>query len=67
MARFVKTEGLYRIYELDQRECRMHSREYPTFVCWLGTHHEEIGNMILTENETETIDEMIEWCKEYSR
>ena len=65
--KFVKTVGLYRVYALDEGECRQHYREYPTLVCWLGTHHEDIGNMSLTENETETLDEMVEWCEEYSR
>lgn len=67
MAKFIKTEGVYRIYELDARECQQSGREYPTLVCWLAMHHEDIGNMSLTENESETLEEMTEWCKEYSR
>lgn len=66
MAKFIKTTGDYRIYELDARECKQHWREYPTLVCWLATHHEDIGNMSLTENEAATIEEMDEWCKENS-
>ena len=65
--KFVKTVGLYRVYELEERECREHGRVYPTLVCWLKNHHEDIGNMSLTENESETIEEMTEWCEEYSR
>lgn len=65
--KFVKTVGQFRIYELDERECKQHSREFPTVACWLATHHEDIGNMNLTENEAETIEEMSEWCEEYSR
>lgn len=67
MARFVKEVGDYSVYELDEKECRQNFREYPTYACWLSTHHEDIGNMSLTENETETIEEMTEWCEEYSR
>lgn len=67
MAKFIKTVGDYRVYELEERECKQHCREYPTLVCWLATHHEDIGNMSLTENESETIEEMTEWCEEYSR
>ena len=67
MAKFINTIGEYRVYELDAKECRQHQRVYPTFVCWYKTRHEDIGNMSLTENETETIEEMTEWCEEYSR
>lgn len=66
MAKFIKTIGDYRVYELDERECKQHSREFPTLVCWLGTHHEDIGNMNLTENESATIEEMTEWCEKNS-
>lgn len=66
MAKFIKREGIYSIYELDARECKQHGREYPTLVCWYSNHHETIGNMHYTENETETIEEMIDWCKQYS-
>lgn len=63
MAKFIKTQGNFRVYELDEKECKQHSRVYPTFVCW---DKDNIGNMNLTENETETLDEMIKWCKEYT-
>ncbi len=66
MAKFIKTVGDYRVYELDERECKQHFREFPTLVCWLGTHHEDIGNMSLTENESATIEEMTEWCEKNS-
>ncbi len=66
MAKFIKTEGNFSIYELDEKECKMHGRVYPTLVCWDKDEHEDIGNMSLTENETETLEEMVEWCKEYS-
>ena len=67
--KFVKSVGDYRIYELDERECKEHFRVYPTFVCWeekLGTINRDIGNMSLTENESETIEEMTEWCEKNS-
>ena len=66
MAKFIDKVGIYRIYELNEKECRQHFREYPTFVCWLSSHHEEIGNMNRTNNETSTIEEMTNWCKQYS-
>lgn len=67
MAKFVARIGLYSIYELSEKECKENSRVYPTLVCWQSDHHEEIGDMSLTENESETIAEMAEWCQEYSR
>lgn len=66
MAKFIKTQGNFRIYELDKEECKIHGREYPTLVCWDKDDHEDIGNMSLTKNESETLEEMIKWCKEYS-
>ena len=66
MAKFIDKVGIYRIYELSEKECQQHFREYPTFVCCLSSHHEEIGNMNQTENETGTIEEMTDWCKKYS-
>lgn len=66
MARLLKKEGNFGIYELTESECKMHGREYPTIVCWDKEDHENIGNMSRTENETETLDEMVKWCKEYS-
>lgn len=65
--KYVKTIGLYGVYNLDEKECKEHLREFPCFVCWYSTHHEDIGNMSLTENESGTIEEMKEWCEEYSR
>lgn len=61
MAKYLGRESSYRIYELTEEECKRHGREYPTIVCW----HEdgEIGNMNLTENETETVEEMRKWCR----
>lgn len=67
--KFIKTVGDYRIYALDERECKQHHRLYPTLVCWeekLGTLNPDIGDMSMTENESETIEEMVEWCKKYS-
>ena len=66
MAKFINKVGVYSIYELDAKECKQHWREFPTFVCWISTHHDEIGNMSHTENETATIKEMTDWCKKYS-
>ena len=66
MAKYIKTEGLYRIYELSEAECKQHSREFPTFVCWYNSHNDDMGNMRHTENESETIEEMAKWCREYS-
>lgn len=65
--KFVKRVADFRIYELDQRECKEHFRAYPCFVCWEekpGTINDDIGNMHFTENESETIEEMEQWCEE---
>lgn len=65
MALFIKEQGKYRIYELSKEECMTHFREYPTIVCW-DKRDNEIGNMNRTENETETLEDMIKWCNQYS-
>lgn len=65
--KLVEKIGLYSVYELSEKECKENFREHPTLACWLSTHHEDIGNMNLAENESETIEEMKEWCEEYSR
>lgn len=62
--KLAKIVGSYRIYELEERECKQHYREYPTFACWFGSHHEDIGNMSLTENEASTLEEMVDWCND---
>lgn len=36
MAKFIKEVGIYRIYELDKKECKEHFREYPTLVVGLA-------------------------------
>ena len=62
--------GNYRIYELTRTECKENSREYPTFACWYeyrGEVNPDIGNMHYTENETETFEEMVEWCRKEAR
>jgi hypothetical protein len=65
MAKLIKTEGNYRIYELDQKECSMWYREYPTLVAWDGRYPELVGDMTATENEASTLEEMLEWIKEW--
>lgn len=62
MAKFVQTENNYRIYELEEKECKMFQREYPTFITWM--YEEDIGNMFLSENECSTLEEMVEWCNQ---
>ena len=65
MARLIQKEGIYGIYELDKKECETNYRLYPTFVAWDWRYPEDVGCISLSENETETLDEMIEWCKEH--
>lgn len=65
MARLVCKKGNYGVYELDAKECKQYYREYPTFVAWDWRSPEDVGNIHMTENETGTLEEMIEWCKEY--
>ena len=43
----------------------MHFREYPTFVAWDLRYPEDVGNVSMTENESGTLEEMLEWLKEY--
>lgn len=67
MAKFIKIEGDFRIYELEERECKFHGREYPTIVCWNKNDREVVGDLTYTENETGTIEEMVAWCKKHSK
>ena len=67
--KFVKSVGDFRIYELNPKECDRHYRVYPTFVCWeerLGTTNPDIGDLDYSENESETLKEMTEWCEKNS-
>lgn len=67
--KLVKREGIFRIYELTESECKQFGRVYPTLVCWSeepGTVNEDIGNLNHSETETETLEEMVAWCKEHS-
>ena len=44
MAKFIKTQGNFEIYKLDYKDCKLHFRVYPTFVCW---DKDNIGNINL--------------------
>lgn len=62
MAKFIKTENNYRIYELEYQECKEFYKPYPTFVTW--KYEETIGDCYATENESGTLEEMIKWCQQ---
>ena len=67
--KLVNRIGDYRIYALDERECKQHHKPYPCYVCWeekLGTTNRDIGNLSLTENESDTLQDMVDWCKDNS-
>lgn len=64
--KFVKRVNDYRIYELEEKECKDNYRSYPCYVCWLeevGTCNDDIGNLNTDENECGTLAEMSEWCE----
>ncbi len=61
--KFVKTENNYRIYELEEKECKELNREYPTYLTW--KYEEDIGNIYLTENEASSLEDMVKWCRAY--
>ena len=65
MAKLIQKEGRYGIYELDKRECAEFHREYPTIGAWDWKYPEDVGNIHMTENESSTLEEMLEWLKEY--
>lgn len=65
MAKLVKKEGRYGIYELDQKECAMHNRECPTFIAWDWKCPEDVGNIRMAETEGSSLEEVLEWLKEY--
>lgn len=46
-----------RIYKLTEKECKDFDRVYPTFCYWQSEN--DIGNMLLTENEAESVKELI--------
>ena len=57
--------GDYRIYKLTEEECRTFYKPYPCYVCWEekpGTINHDIGNLLTTENETDSLAEMELWC-----
>ena len=60
MGNFIKTVAGYRIYKLTLEECKQYSRAYPCYVTW--KYEDDIGNMDLTENESETLNDMVKWC-----
>lgn len=64
--KLVKCVNDFRIYELEEMECTENYRCYPCFVCWLekvGTLNDDIGNLLTTENECGSLDDMIAWCE----
>lgn len=61
MAKLVWNVADNRIYQLDEYECRIYGREYPTYVYW--RHECDIGNMGMTENEAGSLSEMIEYLR----
>lgn len=65
MARLVKKEGRYGIYELDQKECAMYGKEYPTVIAWDWKYPEDVGNVKMSETEGRTLEEVLNWLREY--
>lgn len=64
--KFVQRVNDYRVYELEEKECKENYRCYPCYVCWIekvGTLNHNIGNLSTTENESETLEEMVDWCE----
>ena len=63
--KLVSRIGDFRVYALEEKECKTFHKPYPCYVCWLepvGTINRNIGGLHTTENESDTLDEMIEWC-----
>lgn len=61
---YIKTVNGYAIYQLSQKECRRHKREYPWYVCWVDDpYYNLVGDMQYTYNETDILEEMILWCE----
>ena len=54
---FIQEINGKRIYKLTEMECKNFGRVYPTFCYWQS--NDDIGNMLLTENEAESIKELI--------
>lgn len=53
----------YYIVALTEFECNHYKKPFPCFVCW--KYYEDVGKLDLTENETDTYEEMKEWCKSH--
>lgn len=65
--KFLQTANGYDIYELSADECKKNFRTFPLFCCFHAGTEPVDRDLALSENEAETLDEMLDWCKQYSR
>ena len=60
--KYITRIGDFMIYEWTRNECKRYFRPFPTFACWSRKDPLSIGYTALTENETATLSDMVEWC-----
>lgn len=66
--KFLQTAHGYDIYELSADECKKNFRTFPLFCCFNAETTEPIDReLALSENEAETLEEMLSWCEKYCR
>lgn len=64
---FLQTAYGYDIYKLSADECKKNFRTFPLFCCFNAGTEPADRDLALTENEAETLEEMLDWCEKYSR
>lgn len=65
--KFLQTAYGYDIYKLGADECKKNFRTFPLFCCFNAGTEPADRDLALTENEAETLEEMLDWCEKYSR
>ena len=65
--KFLQTTNGYDIYELSADECKKNFRTFPLFCCFHAGTEPIDRDLALSENEAETLDEMLDWCQKYNR
>lgn len=59
--KLVQVENEWRVYGLEEKECREYELEYPSYITWM--FEQDIGIIYYADNITSTLEEMLEWCR----
>lgn len=61
--KYIKTVGIYNLYDATQEECKDNCRQFPSIVAVYKGEQACFGN---SESDFETLAEAEKWCKENS-